>query len=310
MVDGRCSLTTRVVRLNAQEVVNKLKAEKTLNLIRVVAVFCLICCSNANADDSDTADENYDQNIASKFVFGVGIGYERFDTNIKIFDLSSGRDVFVDMEGTLGLPEKETIPLIYGTYRPSKKHGFGWSYFRVKRDTNLIALDENLGDLNVTGNVTLSDHTSFYYVSYNYTLFEDERAVVFANLGLYGLDLKYVLRAEGDITYRNIPITSGEFERNINQFAPLPLVGINSWFALTPKWAMGAQVSVVGGSYNDISAFVLSSKIRARYSLSEHWALNIGVNYLDADVTVDDTDRKTDIRYGFSGFAAGFDYRF
>jgi len=82
-----------------------------------------------------------------------GIGNESFNTNLKIFDLSSGRDVFVDMEGTLGLPEEETIPLIYGSYRPSKKHGFGWSYFRVRRDGNLFAFDEYIGDLNVTGNV-------------------------------------------------------------------------------------------------------------------------------------------------------------
>jgi hypothetical protein len=69
-------------------------------------------------------------------------------------------------------------------------------------------------------------------------------------------------------------------------------------------------VAVIGGSYDDISAFVMSSKIRVRRILSDHLAINFGVNYLDADVTIDDNDRKTDVRYGFSGITVGLDYRF
>ena len=141
----------------------------------LLAVICVAHFSDVSADEVVIADDDYSESVGNKLVFGVGIGYERFNTSIKIFDLSSGRDVFVDMEGTLGLPEKDAIPLIYGYYRPSKKHGFGWSYFRARRDGSVFALDENLGDLNVTGTVSMSDHTSFYYVSYNYTAFEDER---------------------------------------------------------------------------------------------------------------------------------------
>lgn len=266
--------------------------------------------SNAEADDAVPADEEYGDNIGSKFSLGLGVGYERFNTNIKITDLSSGRDVFVDLEGTLGLPEKDTIPIIYGYYRPSKKHGFGFSYFRVRRDGNIFAVDKNFDDLNVTGTVSFSDNTSFYYLSYNYTAYEDERAFVFASFGLYGLDLEYRLNAQGAITYGNIPITSGQFERSVNTFAPLPLLGIDAWFALTPKWAIGAKVAIVGGTYNDVSAFVMSSKIRARYALSEHFAIDFGVNYFDADVTIEKSAQRSDIQYGFSGFAAGLNYRF
>ena len=276
----------------------------------VLPVISTIYFSNAKADDEAPADQDRSQILAGKLSLGVGIGYERFDTNLKITDKSTNRDVFVDLESTLGLAERRAIPLIYGYYRPSKKHGFGWSYARIRRDGNVASVDENFGDLNVTGNVSISDRTSFYYVSYNYTAYEDERAFVFISLGLYGLDLAYNLNVEGDITYQDMPLASGVYEQEISQFAPLPLIGIDTWFALTPKWAVGAKVSVVGGTYEDLSAFVMSSKIRATYALSERFAIDFGVNYFDADITIDDSVRRSDIRYGFSGFIAGLSYRF
>jgi hypothetical protein len=168
---------------------------------------------NVNADDEVSADEDYSLSIGHNFSLGVAIGNERFDTNLRVTDLSSGNDVFVDMEGTVGLPETDTIPIIYGYYRVAEKHAIGFSYYQAKRDGTVFAFDENLGDLNVTGSVSLSDRTTFYYASYNYTAYEDDRAYVFASFGLHGLDLKYNLTAEGDLTYRGFPIASNQFER-------------------------------------------------------------------------------------------------
>jgi len=287
-----------------------MKAKRTVIRTGLLSVFCVISYANVDAHEVVPADEPYGDVVGREFSLGIGVGFERFDTSVKITDLASDRNVFIDLEGTLELPEEDTMPLIYGYYRPNKKHGFGFSYFRVKREGNIFAVDENFDDLNVTGTVTFSDDTSFYYLSYNYTAYEDERAFVFASLGLYGLDLHYKLNAQGTITYQDVPITSGQFERGVNIFAPLPLLGIDAWFALTPKWAIGAKVAIVGGTYNNISAFVMSSRIRARYALSDHFAIDFGVNYLDADVTIDSSDRRSDVQYGFSGFAAALNYRF
>lgn len=266
--------------------------------------------SLANAADEGDVDADYGNNIAKRFSIGLAVGYESFNTNLKITEISSGRDIFVDMEGTLGLPENDTIPIIYGYYRPTPKHGFGFSYFQVRRDGNLAVIDKNFDDLNVTGNVSMEDRTSFYYLSYNHTAFEDDRAFVFLSFGLYGLDLEYNLAATGTITFRDIPIASGEYDETINKLAPLPLLGVDAWFALTPKLAIGAKASLVGGSYEEVSALVIQSKIRARYSLSERFALNMGLNYLDADIRIERDDQRSDIRYGFSGFTFGIDYRF
>jgi hypothetical protein len=162
----------------------------------------------------------------------------------------------------------------------------------------------------VTGVASISDRTSFYDLTYNYTVYEDDRAFVFASFGVYGLDLSYNLTAVGDITYQDEIVASGRYEEDISTFAPLPLIGIDTWFALTPRWSIGAKVSVVGGSYDELSAFVMSSKIRAVYTLSDQFAVDFGVNYFDADVTIDRSIKRSDIRYAFSGFRVGLNYRF
>jgi hypothetical protein len=264
---------------------------------------------DASADEG-TTDEDSNQFFDRSFWLGIGVGYERFDTNLKLTDKRSGGSVFVDLESSLGLAEKKAIPLIYGYYRPGPKHGFGWYFSRVRRDGDILAVDQNFGDLNVTGVASISDRTSFYDLTYNYTVYEDDRAFVFASFGVYGLDLGYNLRAVGEITYQDEPITSGQYEEDISQFAPLPLIGVDTWFALTPRWSIGAKVSVVGGSYDDLSASVMSSKIRAVYTLDDQFAVDFGVNYFDADVTIDGSRRRSDIRYAFSGFRLGLNYRF
>jgi hypothetical protein len=264
---------------------------------------------DASADE-DTNDENSNDFFDRSFWIGIGIGYERFDTNLKLTDNQSGGSVFVDLESSLGLAEEKAIPLIYGYYRPNNKHGFGWYFSRVRRDGDILAIDANFGDLNVTGIASISDRTSFYDLTYNYTVYEDDRAFVFASFGVYGLDLGYNLRAVGEITFEGEPVISGVYEENINTFAPLPLIGIDTWFALTPKWSLGTKVSIVAGSYDDVSAFVFSTKIRAAYTLSDQFAVDFGVNYFDADVTIEGSRRRTDLRYAFSGFRLGLTYRF
>jgi hypothetical protein len=121
--------------------------------MKSLAVLGVIYASDGNAHDEVATDDVYARNMRNKFSLGVAAGFQRFDTNFTFTDKSTGRDVFVDAEGTLGLPETQTIPIIYGFYRPAKKHGIGFSYFRIDRDSTFLALNENLGDLNVTGDL-------------------------------------------------------------------------------------------------------------------------------------------------------------
>ncbi len=267
--------------------------------------------SEPETDEVDyITNGQYIKNISRTLSIGVGVGFENFDTNFKFTEKSTGRTVFVDMEGTLGMPETDTVPILYGYWRINGNHGLGFSYYQIKRETTLLTIDENIGDLTVTGEVNLSDVSRFYYLAYNYTAFHDDRSYVFLSFGLNAIDLKYRLGATGMIDFRGTPIASGEYSQEINQIAPLPMIGIDAWFALTPKWAFGTKLSVIGGSYEEITAKILEIKVRAKYAFNKNVGMSFGFNSFSSDIEIDDPDVFTDINYGFSGFKVGVDLGF
>jgi hypothetical protein len=266
---------------------------------------------HANSWASD--DKQYDEYRQNRFSLGIAAALVRFDTNFKFTEKDSGVSLFVDGEGTLGLPEEKGIPIIHGYYRFARRHGIGWSYFRVRRQATLFQLNEskdfNLGDLTITAGanakVTLEDQSSFYHLSYNLTLKEDDRSLIFASFGLYGLDLKYVLEANGEITLQGTPVVEERYRQEASVFAPLPMFGLDAWFSLTPRWALGTKISLVGGTYQDISAGVLETVIRSRYKFNKHLGGYLGISYFNADVTIDEADLRTDVAYGFDGLYLG-----
>jgi hypothetical protein len=277
------------------------------SLILVVSV---IASSPAIGQASPANDAETFKNASRKLSVGIGVGIERFDTNFKFTNKSTGRSAFIDAEGTLGLPETDVVPILFGYWKPGKRHGLGFSYFRIDRKTTLLAIDENLGDLNVTGEVNLTDRTRFYSLTYNLTAFQDERSSVFASFGLYGLELRYQLDATGAINFQGNPVRSGEYSAEVKQIAPLPMVGIDAWFSFTPKWALGTKISFVAGKFGDISGTVLESTIRVRYAFNKNFGVTWGINYFDSAIDIDDDDLKTEINYGFDGLAMGIDVGF
>jgi hypothetical protein len=272
---------------------------------------CLAWPVGAVAHDEDQESKPFTKGEFDRtFGLGLAAGYFLFDTNFNFVDKSTGRNLFIDGEGTLGLPTTQLTPMIYGLYRPSQRHGFVFSYFGIRRETNALAIDKNLGDVNVSGDVFLSDRTRFLSLGYNLTVFEDERAKIFAVFGVNVIDLRYQVVAEGDITIDGNPVTSGEYKYNINQLAPLPLIGIDAWFAVTPKWAIGSRLSLVAGKFEDISGAAFEANVRTRYTFGKRIGAIFGVSYFDAGLDIDDEDVLTEIRYGFDGVFAGLDLSF
>jgi hypothetical protein len=278
------------------------KTAKALSLL--VSVLLLYQGSAwANQDKADSADN---------FVFGLGLGYGlvRFDTNFKFTDKNTGDSVYVDAEGNLDLPETGGVPIVYGYWRIARKHGLGFSYFRIKRESTFFDQQINLGDITVSGSASLTDESSFAFLGYNYTVFEDDRAFVFASFGLYGLDLKYVFDAQGEISVDGVVQASDSYSAEASIFAPLPLFGIDAKFNFTPRWSLGSKVALVGGSFNDVSALVLDTTVRARYQFNRRIGALFGITYFSADVDNDKEDKLTEVSYGFNGVFLGVDLSF
>jgi len=276
---------------------------RNMGLLPLAVLLCMPAAAQLPDDPDSLA-------LSRTLSVGIAAGIMRFDTNFKFTDRDSGRSVFLDAEGTMELPEVKTIPLIYGFWRPTPKHGLGFAYFSVRRESELVAIDRNFGDLSLEGRATLTDDTRFYALTYNYTFFQDSRAFVFASFGIKAIDLEYQFDAVGTLSLDGEPIESGVYSETLEQFAPIPLAGIDAWFALTDKWSFGARAAFVAGEVSDVRAVITESSIRAKYAFNENIGLIMGINYFDGDITINDTDKKTEINYGLDGLFFGIDLGF
>jgi len=248
---------------------------------------------------------------SSRFTLGIGAAIVKFDTKLKFTDKSRSNfdSIFIDPEGTLDLPELSSVTTFYGAWDINPKHNIGFSYFSVNRESSLINIDETFEDVKVVGNAKISDATNFYRLNYGYTLFNDYRSKIKLHAGIYGLDLKYVFEAEGQIT-RDGVTTSGSIQEEAKVFAPLPLIGLDMWYSFTPEWGINTKVAFVRGSYEDVSAGVLQTSVNAQYRFTDHVGLVFGLAYFDADVVIEDDVEKIDIAYGYDGGFIGMHFIF
>jgi hypothetical protein len=244
--------------------------------------------------------------LSTKKDTGLGIGYAlvRFDTSVKFTDKQSNQTVFVDTEGTLDLPDSDTIPVLYGSYRFSSKHAIGFAYFQVRRESSFIDFNETLEDATIVGTARFLDDTRFFNIYYAYTLFEDERSNILWKFGINALDIRYVLEAEGTITYEDMT-TVDSLREDTGVFAPMPLIGLDFWYAFTPKWGINSRVSLVAGDFSDYRGWVVSTNINAHYKINNHFGVVFGLAYFDADIIIEDSLERTDVKYGYDGLFLG-----
>jgi hypothetical protein len=239
------------------------------------------------------------------WLIGVGYGIVKFDSKVKVTDKDSGRPRFVDLEGTLGLPEETSIPTLYGAYRFNHKHSLLFGYFAIDRKSTLIDFDKNFDDIIlIKARVTIEDTSRFYNVSYGYNLFRDDRSHVTFVAGLNILDLRIGAEASGQITVDGDTREQVEIA-DARVLAPLPLLGLNFGFSFTPDWSIGTRIALIGGSYQDVSASVVQTTINSRYQFSRHTGLLLGLTYFDADVDINDDDEFTEISYAYTGAFIG-----
>jgi len=261
-------------------------------------------------DAETNIEAEYDKNKLRKFAVGVGAAVVRFNSKFKSTNKETGQSVFIDAEGTLGLPEVAHVNTLYGAFLIAEKHSVGFSYFGIKRESSLFALDLNFADvILVQGDAKLKDETDFYQLAYGYRLFKDDRSNIKAMLGLYGLDLKLAFEAEGEFTVNGVTQT-GTYREEVSVFAPLPVLGLDFFFSFTPRWHMNTKIAFVGGSYQDISANILTTSINARYDFTKYIGGVVGIAYFDAKVDIEEETTLQEVAYGYSGIYGGLHFVF
>lgn len=267
----------------------------------------LIYSASGQTAVNQMPEPDYDKYKRERLSVGIAASYAYFNTNATFLDKTDNRTIYISPEGQLGLDRSQFIPAIYGFWHPAKRHWVGFSYFTIQREGNSKSVDRDIGNVNVTGNILVSDRSSFYYLSYNYLLFYDDRSFVLGALGMYGINLKADYKISGELKIDDEPVESQFYDENIDRFAPFPLIGLRAQFAITPKWYVGTSAALIGGEYSGMSAFVFESKMLARYVIHKNISILGELMFFNADTELDEENQRTNARYSFVALFIGID---
>ena len=279
----------------------------------LVAMLIFSVGTVAAGADALSLDEESNLYEGTRLYLGVGLGIVRFDTKSKVTDKASGKSLFLDLEGNLNLPGISHVTTFYGAYRFNPKHSILFSHFAINRQSSLVDFSKQFIEDDVTvivnANVNVQDKTRFYNVNYGYSLFKDSRSEITFAAGLHALDLRLIVDAKGEIIVDGSTLTK-YYLTQADVFVPLPLLGLNFAFSFTPKWSLGTKLSLVHGSARGVSATIAQTSVNSMYRASKHVGIIMGVTYFAASASIDDTDRLTEIEYGYNGAYLGAHFTF
>ena len=124
----------------------------------------------ALAEESDSwRDDPY----GKRFVLGVGLYAPKLDTQIRRDSSNGMLGTLIDFESTLGMDDKDRLPLLLGYYRLAKKHRINFGYFRLNRrgiSTNQGAI--RFGDITFPGFLPLESYFNVDVYSLAVALYE------------------------------------------------------------------------------------------------------------------------------------------
>lgn len=234
---------------------------------------------------SDAAEKPW-----SKYSFQLG-GF--FASNNSSVRFGAGTGLEVSLEDALGLDVSTTAFRFDAHWRftQNMRHKFDFSYYSIRRS----------GSRTVENEFTIEDPTDpdgppivieagaqidsfldldILKASYSYSFFQDERVDFSGNAGLFIMPISTGFTATGVVNEK----------ADASFTAPLPVLGIEFNFALTPKWFFKTGTQLFYLEYENYKGSLFRGSTTFEYRAWEHVAFGFGTEMLRINVEAEDED--------------------
>ena len=266
-------------------------------VVTAVAILALTGPGEAYAEE-DAAWR--DDPLGYRFVLGVGLYGPRLDTIVRRDSSSGILGTVIDFESTLGMDDKDLLPLVFAYYRVAKKHRISFQYFRLERRGDSVAEGAiRFGDEVFPANLPLSSYfnVDVYTLGYSYSFIHDEKKELAISVGVQIQDIEVgiagnlgpgLLRSESDV------------------MAPLPTFGGSFDYAISDKWIFTSLIGVFGieidfGDESKFSGKILQINTGIKYKAFNNVGFALQYNYFYVDVDVKDSDWVGLLNYEYRG---------
>jgi len=259
---------------------------------------------------------------ADEDFFGAGFN-KRFSFRVSGFQAETSTDVRVDsrtgvigtkisFEDDLGLPDRETQPLIDITYRFNPRHMLDFSYVDLSRHSSQIY--ESSGT--ITDNILWSAgaelagsfESEVYRLSYGYSFINDGKKELGILLGLHLTRLNISLSGRGslvaiDAVSGEEVIVEGEEARTYDSgfTLPLPVIGLHGTYAFSDRFRIRGWGQVFSLDYDDYDGTLINASGLLEYDLFEHFGIGAGYALYSYNLDVESSDYTGNFSYDFKG---------
>ena len=221
--------------------------------------------------------------------FSVSLGYfiSEVDTELS---MGSGLRLTIDVEDLLGLDSRNSVFRVdtFWRFTDNRRHRLGLSWFSFRRDaTRTVGRDFTIKG-NEGNEITIKAGSlvesffdlDIYKASYSYSFFQDNRMDIAANIGLYVMPINIGLKSTGLI----------RVEEKEEFAAPLPTLGIQAAFAITPKWFLRTGFEVFYLEIKEFKGVIYESHIAVEYLPWEHFGFGLSFNTFNLAIEAEGED--------------------
>lgn len=239
-----------------------------------------------------------------KYRLSLGSYFAALDSSVQLGSKAMAAGVVVDTEEALGLDNDLVVFVAKFDAALGKKRrhhvGVGWSDFR-RSGFNQLTDDIPIGDITIPTASTVQTDFNFHIISvkYKYSLVQAKRVWVNIGAGAFVMPLEF--RSEFKAPGADIQVAADE-----RITAPLPVVGLDLWVALTPRLLLYQNVDVFYLKIGDFTGDILDFGIGLEYQINKYFGIGGGYNFFDLQVDAETTpypgvDLFGTVNFSFSG---------
>jgi hypothetical protein len=244
------------------------------------------------------ADPLYEQG----FSFRLGGFYSSADTTLRIDSSNGDRGTSISLEDDLGYEKDKSLPVLDAIWRINPRHRVELGYLRLARDAQkTISGEIRFGDqvFPVSTEVGSRFDSDVWRLTYGWSFYREGGNELALLVGLHVTEFSTKLESSG-----------GAIAEAAERTIPLPTLGIQGSWALTPSWRINGQVQVFSLEYDDYEGSFTTGSISAEYRINRNYAVGAGYLVNDYNLDVTSGQARGSFDYAFSGpmlyLTAGF----
>jgi hypothetical protein len=212
----------------------------------------------------------------------INLLFAQPSTKLRVDESPSSPGTEIDAEDDLGLDDSQLLPQVELTLLPGERHLVRLSRFAIDRSA-AKHLEKNISfddqDYRVGERVDSILNLTMFGLTYGYRFIVTPRAEISASFGIQIADV------ETNAVVRNRVVRESE-----NGVAPLPLLGLEGRFDLSPRWSMEARVQYLTVNEVDVDGSILDARLGATWRLNPYLLFGLGYRTFQIDVNSSDED--------------------